>query len=150
MIDKNGEPIRYMKGYRKFMQQFKEDYPNLCTRGMTYEPNGYMEIKIRIPGKGIFIYNPVGTRKTKLKVIERWVDEKEEKRIEREKRSDMYKTFLSMIRFYQKTYGSTQEDIAKLSGISRQSINKYLSGSVIPKVSTMRQICDSLDLDIDN
>lgn len=148
MIDKNGEPMRYMRGYRKVLLQFKRDHPELWKRGISYEPYGYMSIKISIPGKGRLIYDPVGTTKGKITWLEHWVDENESKCLEDEKRSDMYQTFLNKIRFYQREFGATQEDIAKLSGVSSRSIRKYLNGYAVPKVSTMRKICESLGLSI--
>ena len=38
--------------------------------------------------------------------------------------------------------------IARITGISRQSINKYLQGAKAPKVSTMRKIAEALGIDI--
>lgn len=134
--------------YKRIFRMFKEDYPELVVRGTCYIPHAYMEIEVFIPTKGKLIYNPVGVESGKIRWEERWVDEKAIKREEREKRPDMYQTFLSLIDTYQKETFATQGDIAKLSGVSRRSINKYLSGIVMPKVSTMRRICESLGIDI--
>lgn len=166
------EPRRYHKGYRQIWLQFKEDYPELIERGTTYEPYGYMEITIHIPGLSPFVYNQVGTSGCNFRINGRWysydeirqmkirseqkeIEDKRRREIEAKKskeeyRSKMYKSFLSMLRYYQKAYGATQEDIAELSGYSRKTINEYMTGKAMPKVSTMRKICEALDLCIDD
>ena len=60
----------------------------------------------------------------------------------------MYQRFLSEIAYYQDMVGITQVDISRITGISRKSINKYLSGVVCPKVSTMRLMAEKLGIDI--
>ena len=60
----------------------------------------------------------------------------------------MYQNFLREIDYYQEITGATQVDIARITGISRQSINKYLQGAKVPKVSTMRKIAEALGIDI--
>lgn len=134
--------------YKRLFKMFKEDYPDLCIRGTTFEPYGYMEIRVYIPNKGKLIYNAVGVESGKIRWEERWTDPELERLYEKDKRPDMYQTFLSEIYIYQKETGASQEDIAKLSGVSRKSINRYLSGIVMPKTSTMRKICESLGIDI--
>lgn len=131
--------------WKKIFRWFKEAYPELYVRGTCFEPYAYMEIRVYIPRKGKVIYNPVGNT---LKWEERWEDPIQKKREEHEKRPDLYQRFLSEIDIYQKETGASQGQIAELSGISRRSINKYLSGVVMPKTSTMIHIADSLGLDI--
>lgn len=143
----NDDRYKYRE-YRKIWRMFEKEHPELLVRGISYIPFGYQEIKIYIPRKGILIYNPVGTSGLKITWIERWKDEMAEKQKERNMRPDMYQNFLREINWYQNATGSSQADIARLTGISRQSINKYLSGVNPPKVSTMRKIAESLKLDI--
>lgn len=102
-----------------------------------------------IPRKGKLIYNSVGAGGTKIRWVEGpYEDERELKQMEREMRPDMYQNFLREIDWYQKITGASQGDIARLTGVSRKSINKYLSGVNPPKVSTMRKIVDALGIDI--
>lgn len=153
------EKRRYNKEWYSIWNQFKREFPELIRRGTSYEPYPYgqMDILVSIPGKGKLIYNPVGTSNGKIQWVEHWVDEQELKRKEleakkrdAENRQAMYKTFLSMVRFYQREFGATQKDIAELSGYSRQTINEYMNGRAIPKPNTMRKIIKALDMDIDN
>lgn len=135
--------------YGRMYRKFKADFPELVVRGTTYSPNGPSEINIDIPRKGSLIYTSFGVKETRI----RWVDGPHEdtlliKERERETRPDMYQDFLREIELYQRMTSASQGDIARLSGVSRKSINKYLSGVVAPKVSTMRKICKALEIDI--
>lgn len=135
--------------YRRMHSNFKADFPDLAVRGSTYSPNGPCEITVDIPHRGILVYTPFGVKETRI----RWIngpyeDERIIKEREREMRSDMYQDFLREIEWYQRMTGASQGDIARISGVSRKSINKYLSGIVAPKVSTMRKICKALEIDI--
>lgn len=141
-----GDNGRYYKG---LFRQFRKEFPNLWTYGTNWEPHGYREIRIIIPGKGSLIYNEVGTFNGKII----WEappkeDPKEIKKKEREMRPEMYQKFLEEIHWYQYCTGATQGDIAKYSGVSRQKINAYITGRCVPKVITMRKIADALGLDI--
>ena len=146
------EQYKYDDNYREYkrlFRRFKQEYSELIVRGTGFIPYGYQEILIMIPRKGKLIYNSVGSGGTKI----RWVegpheDERELKQREREMRPDMYQNFLREIDWYQKITGASQGDIARLTGVSRQSINKYLSGVNSPKVSTMIKIADALGIDI--
>lgn len=128
--------------FKRLFRYFKEDYPELWERGTTFEPYAYQEILIRIPTKGKLIYNSVGVDSGKI----RWIEKYEKK--EEVDRWNMYQRFLTEIAYYQDMAGITQVDISRITGISRQSINKYLSGVVCPKVSTMRLMAEKLGIDI--
>ena len=150
------EKRKYHKEWYSIWMQFKKEFPELITRGTRYEPYiyGHMDILVSIPNKGKLIYNPVGTANGKIRWLERWTDEgnHKQKKIENKKRDEenrleLYETFLSTVRFYQREFNATQDDIAKRSGYSRKSINEYLNGKSIPKVSTMKTIIKSLGVD---
>ena len=138
--------------YKRMFRMFKEEYPTLVERGTTFEPYGYQEIRVYIPGRGKLIYNTVGTESGKIRWEEYWINEKEiaEDRKQEliERRAVMYQTFLREIHNYQRETGTSQSSIARITGISRKSINEYLSGSVAPKISTMKTICETLGIDI--
>lgn len=135
--------------YKRIFRWFKEDYPELCVRGINFLPYGYQEILVIIPRKGKLVYNSVGVEGTKIKWLEGpYEDERIIKQREREYRPEMYQNFLREIDHYQEITGATQVDIARITGISRQSINKYLQGAKAPKVSTMRKIAEALGIDI--
>lgn len=147
----DNEHIRYRdRGhyYNQLYNKFLKENPELKICGIHWEHHGYQEIKIYIPRKGVLIYNETGTTAGKITWLDRYADEKIIKQRDREERSDMYQRFLSEIDIYQKRTGASQGTIAEITGISRQSINKYISGIVPPKVSTMRKIANSLGIDI--
>lgn len=137
------------RGYKRIFKWFKDDYPDLWVRGTTFLPHGYQEILVVIPRKGRLIYNSVGVEGTKIRWIDGpYEDERIIKQQEREARPEMYQNFLREIDHLQRMTGLTQADISRMTGISRKSINKYLSGVVPPKVSTMRKIAETLSIDI--
>lgn len=135
----------YSKGVNKVFARFKELYPYMVRRGMNYEPYDYMTIKISIPGVGKAIYN---YHNDKITWLEHWVDEKEIERQEKEMRPDMYEEFCAIIKNYMEQHEMTQQEFSDLVGISRRSISKYLNGDRIPKVSTMRDICKSINIEL--
>lgn len=135
--------------YKRIFRWFKKDYPELCVRGINFLPYGYQEILVIIPRKGKLIYNSVGVEGTKIEWLEGpYEDERNIKQREREYRPEMYQNFLREIDYYQEITGATQVDIARITGVSRKSINKYLQGAKAPKVSTMRKIAEALGIDI--
>lgn len=134
--------------YEKLFGRLMRDHPELKKYGTYWEPHGFQEIKVYIPSKGVLIYNEAGTTSGNIIWIEKYIDDKAIKQEERKMRSGMYQKFLSEIYTYQRKTGATQVEIAELTGISRQSINKYMSGIKIPKVSTMRRIADSIGINI--
>ena len=129
---------------RMLFKDFRKAYPELWRYGANYELDGYMKIKIWSPCVGIFTYEYFGN---KIEWLERWDDENKIKEQEREMRPKLYEYFLFMIEEYMKDTGATHQDLADISGISRQSISKYLSGKLIPKTSTMKKICDSIGIE---
>lgn len=147
------EKRKYDKEWYSIWKQFKKEFPELITRGTRYEPYvyGHMDILVSIPNKGKLVYNPVGTANGKIQWLERWTNEgnydqrqMENKKREKEKRLELYETFLDTVQSYRREFNATQDDIAKRSGYSRKSINEYLNGKSIPKVSTMKTIIKSL------
>lgn len=134
--------------YKRLFMRFKKENPNLIRYGTHWSPYGYYAIEVFIPRVGKLVYNDGGIFEGTIEWKEHWSDEKAEKAKEREMRPEMYQNFLREIYGFQKFYELTQGDIAEMTGVSRKSINRYLSGAVAPKVSTMRKICEALDIDI--
>lgn len=128
---------------RMLFRDFRKDYPELWRPGANYQLVNFMTIMIWSPGVGKFTYEWHGK---KIKWIECWEDERENKRIERERRPKLYRYFKCLLEDYMETTGCTQQNIADMTGISRKSINEYLNGRQIPKSSTMYHILDSLKL----
>ena len=132
-------------------KEFKSIYPNLVTRGITFQPDedNPMSIIIFAPNVGKMRYDIYSKR---VSWIEYWEREKVRKeRIKEEKmeqRFNMYNNFLDKIDIYRKETGATQEYISEKTGISRWSLSKYLNKTRIPKIITMKHICESLGIDI--
>lgn len=126
-------------------RDFKRRHSDLCERGMSFTPHQFMSIIIHIPNRGKLIYDGFRDEITWLAQYE---DPKRKKAEEREQRAELYLRFLNEMESFQKTNGASQGVIAERSGISRQSINKYLSGAVMPKTSTMKRICEALHIDL--
>ena len=124
-------------------EDFRRTYPSVWRRGTVFQPYGFMTILIIVPGVGKFKYEYYGKH---LITIEEFED-KEAKRWdridERERRIIEMKEDLPRI---MRERNLTQQDVADLSGVSRESINKYLSGRKSPKLSTLEKIYSGLDL----
>lgn len=131
--------------WRMIFTSFKKSYPELCRRGMSYQPYGQMTIRVMIPGVGKILYD---CEKDDITWIERWRDEEEEKRLAIERRPSMYEHFVETIINYMDENQMTHQEFADMVGISRISISKYLNGRSIPKVSTMLEICEKINIDI--
>lgn len=134
-----------MTEFRTTVNRFKELCPELICWNITYEENGYMNIIIHVPKKGKLIFDyPTDS----LKWIEEWTDEKELKQQEREMRPDMYNQFCDKVEQYMYDHRLTHQQFADMVGISRWSLSRYLNNERIPKVSTMRRICEAANIDI--
>lgn len=135
------------RGYtaRMMFTEFRKARPEFWRPGTNYRLAGYMKIEIMSPGVGRFLYSP--TLHT-IEWLERWVDPKYIKKIEKLNRPDDYLRFIEELKTIMETKKLTQEAISLVSGVSRQSINAYLSGRKIPKTSTMRKIGNPLGIDI--
>lgn len=130
---------------RMLFQDFREAHPDLWRWGADYQLVDFMKILIRSPGVGKFTYEFFDD---KITWIEHWEDETETKKLNRDLRAKDYVLFRNLIFEFMDRTGATQQDIADISGVSRQSISKYLSCKSIPKSSTMNQICESLGIEL--
>ena len=131
--------------HHMLFKEFRRRYPQLWRRGTHYELCGNTSIRIRIPTVGILVYEYIGHHITWEK---RWEDPAVAKNNAKEARFDMYQRFLSEIDIFQKETGVTQKRISEITGISQHSVSKYLSGVVMPKMSTMRLMAERLGIDI--
>ena len=148
--DKDGN-IYIGKNYRhwkRLFQMFRKEYPHLWNYGTQWKPDGRDSIRINNPRKGEFVYKLVTFGHGQIIWKHRWKTDDDIRKEEREIRPDMYQNFLREIDRYQIETGASQGKISTITGISRQSINKYLSGAIPPKVSTMRKIAETLGLNI--
>ena len=131
--------------HHMLFKEFRHHYPQLWRRGTHYELCGNTSIRVRIPTVGVLVYEYIGHHITWEK---RWEDPVITKENTKEERFDMYQRFLSEIDIFQKETGATQATIAELTGISRKSVNRYLSGAAMPKTATMQSMAEKLGIDI--
>lgn len=148
--DNNGD-VYVGKNYRhwnRLFNLFRKEYPELWDYGTQWTPYHKDSIRIVNPKKGEFIYRLIVFEHGQIEWIRQWKTDEDIKKEERLNRPGMYQNFLREISRYQENTRASQGHIAMMTGLSRKSINKYLSGTVVPKVSTMRQIAEKLNLDI--
>ena len=135
-----------MKKYtaRMLFNDFRESYPDLWRRGSSYQLVGYMTILICIPTVGKLTYEYFGDR---INWIEKWDDPREIRRQEEERRMKDYSYFRFAVNERMERLGLSQGDVSDITGYSRKSINAYLTGRSIPKLSTMINITRDLGID---
>lgn len=129
---------------RMLFNDFRDDYPELWRRGATYQLHSFMTILIKIPTVGIITYERIPH---KINWIERWDDPRELRRLEEDKRLKDYSYFQFAVQERMYELGLSQGDVADITGYSRKSINAYLTGRSIPKLSTMIKITSDLGID---
>lgn len=133
---------------RMIFNDFRKKHPHLWERGTTYSPFEFRKIIVWIPRKGKLIYDHFHNM---VFWQEYWGNLEDATGIvedRQKKRECMYERFVREIDVYQKKSGASQSAIAEISGVSRQKINEYMNGKCIPKISTMKKICESLGIDI--
>lgn len=131
---------------KRIFEDFRNDYPELWRYGTQYYLCGIMTILVKIPTIGVLTYEKK-ERTNVLTWLERWEDPREKKFRERDNHRKDYEYFVFMLEDIMKTRNLSQQDVSNMTGYSRISINRYLSGQTIPKRSTMREIADALDFD---
>lgn len=124
---------------RVLFMEFRKEYPELWRRGTTYSLSGYMTIEVLIPDVGKLIYSKYDNS---LVWLERRANESEYVRPE------LYNRFCIFVRAYIRDHNMTYQEFADYVSVSRQSLSKYLNGDRMPKVSTMRNICRQIKINI--
>ena len=120
---------------------FKQRHPNLARKIIYWEPHSPATIFIRFDDIMTITYN-YDTHKVVI-----LSDSNVKARDKRSARDRLVEDFKTRIHKTMKERHLTQQNVSDLSGISRESINKYLSGKKTPKVSTMQKIYKSLGID---
>lgn len=132
--------MRY--SWQMLFDDFKKTYPRVWRKGTSYQPNGFMSLLITVPGLGKFTYEYF--RKT-LEMVEEFETSSERKTRLQNERNNLLTKFMEEVPKIMKENKISQRALSDMSGVSRQSINKYLSGKKIPKTTTMNQIYDALN-----
>ena len=128
-----------MKKYswKMLFEDFKKVYPNKWRKGTSYHPGGFMTLLIIIPGDGKYKYEYFGK---KLTLIEKFLTKNQMKYLKIFEREERMRD-ISKIMMDNKI---SQKKLSDLCGISRQSINYYITGNKTPKASTINKIYKAL------
>ena len=124
--------------WRMVFEDFKNTYPDLWKRGTSYEPSNFMEINIFIPGDGKYKYDYYGK---KLTLVEKYLTIEQERYLKVFKREEAVRKMAIDMRERK----VTQRKLSQVSGISRESINAYISGRKTPKQSTLDKLTGAMN-----
>lgn len=119
---------------------FQSNHLDLCERGMVKSLDKSGRLEIVIPSRGTLLYD------ADFDMIE-WVDKREviDKDISR---NESYEKFCEVIEDYTYANHMSDQKFADMVGISRRMLSRYLNGHAVPKLSTMKRICESIGVDI--
>lgn len=121
---------------------FRKTYPNVWRRGTSYEPYDFMAITVIVPGDGKYKYEYYGK---KLTLVEKYQTKKREKYSQIFERGQEVRKMEKVMRERK----ITQRRLSQVSGISRESINGYISGRKTPKQSTLVKLTNAMNKIID-
>ena len=121
---------------------FRKTYPNVWRRGTSYEPYDFMAITVIVPGDGKYKYECYGK---KLTLVEKYQTKKREKYSQIFERGQEVRKMEKVMRERK----ITQRRLSQVSGISRESINGYISGRKTPKQSTLVKLTNAMNKIID-
>ena len=121
---------------------FRKTYPDVWRRGTSYEPYDFMAITVIVPGDGKYKYEYYGK---KLTLVEKYQTKKREKYSQIFERGQEVRKMEKVMRERK----ITQRRLSQVSGISRESINGYISGRKTPKQSTLVKLTNAMNKIID-
>lgn len=124
--------------FNMVFKDFKRAYPDLWRRGTTYQPENFMSIIVFVPGDGKYRYEYFGN---KLTLLERYLTPKQVKTWNSFQREERVREIAEEMQERR----ITQMELAERSGISRQSINHYITGKKTPKASTLQRMEEGLE-----
>ena len=124
--------------WRMLFEDFKRAYPDKWKKGTSYEPAGFMSIIVRIPEDGNYKYDYF---EKKLTLIERYLTYRQQKYLRRFDREEEMRNIFGIM----KEHKITQTELSRLSGISRESLNRYKNGTLTPKSSTLTRIQNAIE-----
>lgn len=124
--------------WKMVFDDFRKAYPDKWRRGTSYEPAGFMSIVIRIPEDGMYRYE---YDNKKLILLEKYLTYSQQKYLRRFEREEEVRNIFEIM----KEHKITQTNLSRLSGISRESLNRYKNGALIPKSSTLAKIQDAIE-----
>ena len=97
-----------------------------------------MSIIVRIPEDGKYKYDYF---EKKLTLIESYLTYRQRKYLRQFEREEKVRNIFEIM----KEHKITQTKLSRLSGISRESLNRYKNGNLIPKYSTLAKIQNAIE-----
>ena len=119
--------------WKMVFDDFKKHYPDKCRKGTSYSGLEHMAIVVYIPEDGKYKYEYFGS---KLTLIEKYLSRRQLKVLHAFEREEAMRDVFKNMR----TKGISQSELSRLSGISRQSINRYKSGTRTPTYATIGKL----------
>lgn len=119
---------------------FQHNHLDLCERGMVKSLDKSGRLEIVIPSRGTLLYD------ADFDSIE-WVNER--KVVNKDiSRNEAYEKFCEVVEEYIHVNHISHQRFADMVGISRFMLSQYLNEHAVPKLSTMKRICESIGVDI--
>lgn len=124
--------------WKMVFDDFKKHYPDKWRKGASYSALGHMAIIVYIPEDGKYKYEYFGS---KLTLIEKYLNYRQLKVLHAFEREEaMRDVFKGM-----QAKCISQSKLSRLSGISRESINRYKSGARTPTYATIDKLKSIVD-----
>ena len=117
---------------------FKKAYPDKWKKGTSYESYDFMSIIIMIPDDGVYKYEYFSK---KLTLIRPYLTKRQAKALDELERNQAMVDISEIM----KEKRINQKHLSEISGVSRPSINNYLSGNKTPKLSTINKMRNALE-----
>ena len=119
--------------WKMVFDDFKKHYPDKWRKGTSYSALGHMAIIVYIPEDGKYKYEYFGS---KLTLIEKYLSYRQLKVLRAFEREEALRDIFKVMQ----AKGISQSELSRLSGISRESINRYKSGARTPTYATSDKI----------
>ena len=120
---------------------FECDYPQLAEQAIGWHPSGRHEIVIQYPGGRRDVYNSFLPNDMKHRIVHNPNNPIDYNKISEE---EWMIEFGKCLKKKMLVSGIDQEQLSRLSGISRVSINRYLNGKSIPNARNLQMLASAL------
>lgn len=119
--------------WKMVFDDFRKRYPDKWRKGTSYSALGHMSIIVYIPEDGKYKYEYFGS---KLTLIEKYLSYRQLKVLHAFEREEAMRDVFKVMQ----AKGISQSELSRLSGISRESINRYKSGARTPTYATIDKL----------
>ena len=125
------------KYYKQIVEQFKKYHPYLANGMVDWEPRGDMKIRVRMADGSEYDFHAMSNSIRNVK----------DRPVHHDDNYDEYgwrKVFSDRLTEYMCTQGISQQALAEYTGLSKGSINKYVSGSATPSGYALSKLATAL------